>query len=154
VAQRVTDVLLSYIDFDTMEVDPAAIKRKGDKQPAVPGMVALLKKCRTSATAKMTEVPTYFEKQPYILNAKNAKGFVVRKPADVGDFIVQEFLLSTEDRYPELETVFVSIGLTIEDASQLNTLALGTLANVSQALFSSGDVKQQMLTAIDESAKP
>ena len=46
------------------------------------------------------------------------------------------------------------VGLTRADASRLNTLSIGIMANVSQTMFTNADAKQQTLKAIEESAQP
>jgi hypothetical protein len=156
IAQRVTDVLLSYIDLDTLEVDPATLNREGFdgsvKERALPGMADVLKQVRNGARAKMTSIPLHFDTHPLILKA--AKPYQIRKPSDLCDFMVEDLLLGTVDRFDELQELFISIEVSPAQATRLNTLSLGILATVGQTLLTSTDAKTQMIDAIQSAKTP
>jgi hypothetical protein len=156
IAQRVTDVLLSYIALDTLEVDPVALKRDhvegATREFAIPAMVDVLKQVRNGAKAKMTADPLHFDSHPMIMAAK--KPYQIRKPSDLGDFVVEEIMLSLVDRYDDLKDLFTSIDVPRHQAYRLNTLSLAILTTVGQTMLTSSDAKATMVATIKNTGKP
>ncbi|MFN3430245.1 MAG: hypothetical protein ACK46X_09850 [Candidatus Sericytochromatia bacterium] len=149
IAQRASDVLLSYIDLETLVTDPVELQRPADwgkKELAVAGMNEVMSMLRDGARAKMTENPAFFETQPYFV-ATGGK-YQVRKPSDLGDFMVEEYMLSSVDRGKEVDLVFESVGVPMTEARRLNTICLGILATVGKVLFSNSEAKTEVLAAI------
>lgn len=156
IAQRVTDVLLSYIDLDSLEVDPVALKRDhvegAAKEFAIPAMVDVLRQVRNGAKAKMADNPLHFDTHPMIMAAE--KTYQIRKPSDLGDFVVEEIMLSPRDRYDDLKDLFTSIDVPRHQAFRLNTLTLGILTTVGQTMLTSSDAKANMVATIKNTGKP
>jgi hypothetical protein len=154
IAQRASDVLLSYIDLETLVTDPAELQRPADwgkKERAVAGMNEVMGMLRDGARRKMTENPAFFETQPYMV--ATAGRFQIRKPSDLGDFMVEEYMLSSVDRGKEVDEVFASVGVAQTEARRLNTICLGILATVGKVLFSNTEAKTQVLDAIRSAKK-
>jgi hypothetical protein len=156
IAQRATDVLLSHLDLDTLEVDPATLNREflegSLKELALPGMTEVLKQVRTGAKGKMTADARHFDTHPLILKA--ARPYTIRRPSDLCDFLVEDFLLGTVDRFPEVEELFMSIDVPHTQATRLNTLSIGILAAVGQTLLTNTEAKTQMVDAIRSAKAP
>ncbi|MNS18572.1 hypothetical protein D3C72_502670 [compost metagenome] len=154
IAQRASDVLLSYIDLEALVTDPAELQRPADwgkKERAVAGMNEVMGLLRDGARIKMTENPAYFETQPYMVAL--AGRYQIRKPSDLGDFMVEEYMLSSVDRGKEVDLVFESVGVPMTEARRLNTICLGILATVGKVLFSNTEAKTQVLDAIRSAKK-
>jgi hypothetical protein len=149
IAQRASDVLLSYIDLETLVTDPAELQRPADwgkKERAVAGMNEVMGMLRDGARLKMTENPAFFETQPYMV--ATAGRYQIRKPSDLGDFMVEEYMLSSVDRGKEVDEIFASVGVAQTEGRRLNTICLGILATVGKVLFSNTEAKTQVLDAI------
>jgi hypothetical protein len=150
--QRVTDVLLSYVELDDLVYDPAVNLAGGEKGPAIPFLVETMRKIRATATAKMRTNPNFFNELPRVKQARQKTE--IRKPADVSQFVVDEYVLdTTANRAPDLNLFFIDIGLTIEDGARVNALSINILTAVGQTLLTNAEAKAGLLAAIKASAQ-
>jgi hypothetical protein len=121
------------------------------KEFAIPAMVDVLRQVRNGAKAKMAIDPLHFDSHPMIVAA--AKPYQIRKPSDLGDFVVEEIMLSLVDRYADLKDLFTSIDVPRTQAYRLNTLTLGILTTVGQTMLTSSDAKANMVATIKAAGK-
>lgn len=117
-AQRCADALLAPLDLTAIEVPD-----KGNASDAPPNTVGrpaltvlteVLREGRQGAIERMSADPRFFETQPYLAtaNACDPGRYAIRKPADVNDFVIAEYLVNNSD--PGLflaSAVFNSLGL-------------------------------------------
>ena len=104
--------------------------------PALAAMVEVLKACRERATEKLRQDPDFAAKQPYMQAANAelpaAERYVIAKPADFGDFIVKEYLLTARRPSEGIDEVFTSLGAgeTLPDGANSRRLEIeaGVLA--------------------------
>lgn len=152
-SQRLTDLLLSYVPVYTIEIDPVKYGKTGPKEPAFAGMADVIKQVRLAATASMAANPQAFEHAGWMADAEYPR--VIKKPTDVCDFIVDNYLVSLHGA--RLGTFFAFNSAGVPDAEfqskRINALAIGLLANVGQTLLSQPEAKDRMLAAIKASAK-
>ncbi|MNS18571.1 hypothetical protein D3C72_502660 [compost metagenome] len=150
-AQRLTDILLSYVDLDTLVVDPVKYGKFGPKEPAIPGLVDIVRQMREGATERMTADAEFFDKQFWISREQRLRE--IKKPTDVCDYIVDNYLLSLDGRVGMTKTAFANIGVPEEEADRLNAIAIGVLAAVGQTLLTGPTAKTEMLAAIKASKR-
>jgi hypothetical protein len=150
-AQTITDILLSYVDLDNLVVDPVKYGKFGPKEPAIPGLVDIVRQMREGATERMTTDPAFFDKQVWIVKEQRTRE--IKKPADVCDYIVDNYLLSVEGKVSRTKSAFTNIGVPEEEADRLNAIAIGVLTAVGQTLLTGSTAKDEMLAAIKASKR-
>ena len=152
-SQRVTDVLLSYVDFDALEVDPKNVRLdgQGEVELAVPALQDVLRRLREGAAAKMRTDAAYFEQQAYIQGA--SKPTVIKRPSDFADFFVDEILLAEADQGDLADQLFADMGLAPEQARRAHTMAVGLAMAIGQTLVTNSEAQAAMELAIREAAR-
>jgi voltage-gated potassium channel Kch len=150
---RLTDILLSYVPVYTIMIDPAKYGKWGPEEPAFAGMVDVIKQVRLAATAKMAADPKAFDNAPWMAGAPFPKE--IKKPSDVCDFVVANYLVSLNGEKGRTQDAFEGAGVPDAElqAHRINALSIGLLANVGQTLISNPEAKDKMIAAIKASKK-
>lgn len=146
VAQRVADVLLSFVELESLVVDPVKYGKIGPKEPALPGLTDIVRQLRAAATTKMKTNPDHFNQQAWVTEAKWNRP--IKKPADLSDFVVDNYWLSIDGTMTRTRGVFAELGIPEEQAERVNAIAIGILADLGQALLTTPGAKAQVLATI------
>jgi hypothetical protein len=147
VAQRVADVLLSFVDIESLVVDPVKYGKIGPKEPALPGLTDIVRQLRAAATTKMKANPDHFNQQAWVTEAKWNRA--IKKPADLSDFVVDNYWLGIDGRMSRTRALFAELGIPEEQAERVNAIAIGILADLGQALLTTPGAKAQVLATIE-----
>lgn len=145
-AQRVTDVLLSYVDVAGITVDPAQYGKPGSPEPALPGMTDIIRQIRDAATEKMTVDAEHFNTLPLVIEAKWPQ--TIKKPSDVCDFFVDTCMLSLTGNMDKNRTTLRAIGVKEGEVDRLNTISIGVLTALGQTLLSEDAAMTKILETI------
>ena len=86
VAERLTDILISYVEVYDIEIDPIKYGKMGPKEQAFPGMVDVIKHVREAATVALKADPHAFDNQEWMKGAEYPRE--IKKPTDMCDFVV------------------------------------------------------------------
>jgi hypothetical protein len=126
VAQRLCDVALAQIDVEAIMIRPElAPEWKKPPEPAFALDLAVLEEVREAAGRKLQADPKYFEGVEYVRRANEgraaADAYVIAKPADLGDFLVREYLLPGTGVSVKIDAVFNDLGLGTTQADNRNT---------------------------------
>lgn len=135
VAARVSDTVLAHVDLPAILTSPVLSPRWTEPPaPALAVMVDVLRLAREKATAALRLDPDFAAKQPYLITANaelpEAERYVIAKPADFGDFIVKEYLLTARRPAEGIDEVFTSLGAGEKLEDGANTQRLGIEAGV------------------------
>jgi hypothetical protein len=153
-AQRVSDILLYHVDL------AAAMSENGDSgwtgapEPALAAMNDVVRQFREAATAKMRDRATFFDDQPYIVeaNRKAAEAgrpaYAIKKPADLGDYVVQEVLFTQTSRVAPMAAVASSIGVPLTQNQRFDAASRGLVTHIGITLIADAKAKQAILGAI------
>lgn len=169
-AKRLSDIMLSGIDLDAVQVDPSFSTKGSDTlaEGAVAGMRAVLISVREHATTKLREDPTFLDHQPYVI-AANAKlppeqAYHLIAPGDLGNFIVEEFLVRGDatpgGTLDQVRDVLASVGAQTDAATGADqgrrvitaTKSLGARVGLAMAADEDG-VRTRALALLDAYAK-
>ncbi len=126
VARRMSDVILATVNLPevTITSDVAAYWTK-PPAPAVTTMVTVLRETREKATEALRRDAAFFESQGYFREANAgrppADAFRIDKPADLGDFVIREYLLTTRGSTEGVDNVFNSLAVGPTEADGTNT---------------------------------
>jgi hypothetical protein len=145
-AQRMTDVLISYVKFESLEIDPAKFDQVGPKEFALVGMNAVIGKIRAAATAKMLLDPEHFNTLDFVKSAKWTR--TIKKPSDVCDFVVDNYLLDSGGKDAAAVEAFTGIGVPLSERARLTAIYGAILIGVGQTLLTSPEAKAEGLVAV------
>jgi hypothetical protein len=148
VAQRVADVLLSFVEVESLEVDPVKYGKIGPKEPALAGLTDIVRQLRGAATAKMKANPDHFNQQAWVTEAKWNRP--IKKPADLSDFVVDNYWLGIDGTMTRTRGVFAELGIPEEQAERVNAIAIGILADLGEALLTTPGAKAEVLATIKD----
>ncbi|MEB3197449.1 MAG: hypothetical protein VKP62_09625 [Candidatus Sericytochromatia bacterium] len=117
-AHRMADTVLAPIDLAGIVIPTPAVEGKTSPntsgRPALTVLLEVLKEGRTAATSKLEAQPTLFDELPFFraANACEPGRYSIRKAADVGAFLLAEYIANNSD--PGLlraSEVFAAIGM-------------------------------------------
>jgi hypothetical protein len=147
-ARKATDVLLGYVDLSTLKLKTG--------EPTMPTLVKSLQEFRQAATAKMAANEHYFDKQDFLTKANEATvtaggaPFVIKRPADLNDFVLH-YILQSPDRTvvnPTLNAVLATLDLPQERTKTANDALESLATNIALTLVSDAKAKAEVVAVI------
>jgi hypothetical protein len=160
-ASRVSDVLLYHVDVEAAKTSTEAASHwTGAAEPAVAAMRDIVGQFREAATKKMTEDAKFFDQAFWLIesNQKAAAAgrppYVIKKPADLGDYVVSEILFSGESRVEPMTTMATSLGVPVEQVYRFDAASRGLMYHIGLTLITSAEAKQAMYDTIRRKGQP
>lgn len=136
-ARATADVLFAQIDL-------AELIDSNTGRPVLEELRDLLRAYRDAATAKMRARPAYFNAEAELVNAYNLAReqagqprFEIRKPADVGQFVLQSILMSPDRTKQKLE-IPLAFAMVDFPADQLGAALAQLEVCINTLLFAAG----------------
>lgn len=153
-----TDALCAYADTTQIRSDA---KLAGVSLPplALPEMARVLGVIADRTAVLLARDPHYFETKPYMIEANRARAaagrplFHVRKPVDLGAFVVGEYLtgISSEDAN-RADEVMADVGVTVGDRQAFVAAITGVYEGLAVVLLSNQDAETAVKTALKSAA--
>lgn len=143
VARRMTDIVLARIDLPRLMLTPSTSSIwQGPEEPAVAAMADVIKQVRVASAKRLAVDPKYFDSQPYFINANadQVPPYEIKKPSDLGDFLVDEYLAKHEfGSYRTLKTAMESFPMDPAQGDRLVAISTGMAQAFGQTLLSDKD---------------
>lgn len=153
VAQRMTDVLLSYMGIDSVTLSPINWPEwTGPEEPAIPALIDIMRRLREGTTKRLATEPGFFDAMDEVVEANallstDAPRWTIRKAADLNDFVVRAIVVP--DRGAQrTEKVFAAVGVEAYQSDRLYAAVNNYIAAMALTALAQPDAKAAVIAEI------
>jgi hypothetical protein len=145
--QAFGDALASYVDLDKIELDRLLSGYKGPSALALPELAKIFKALDQAAATRLQADPHAFD------NAAWAGGAEIRKPSDVGNVIVVNYLCSADDqKVRDLQPVLADLGLPDDAYVKIKAGGGGVFTALMALLIENGAAVDTAIASLKKTA--
>ncbi|MDB5095722.1 MAG: SMP-30/Gluconolaconase/LRE domain protein [Cyanobacteria bacterium RYN_339] len=152
--QHAIDVFLASVDLEGMQTIPVLLNDPSAPEPALAAATRLFGTVSAKAALRVAADPTYFEHRPYVVEAnlrRAAAGLppiAIRRPSDVGRFLVEEYARShSHERDHNGWVVAVDLGLPASLEDQLHLIFESLFIGLAQLLIEDDATRGRLVAA-------
>ena len=144
-AQRITEVLLAKADLKSIMTDGE------NPEPAFAALVDVMRQERTAAEAKMKAEPAYFTKPGTRYTGQRHVQFEIKRPADLGQFIVNEYMSQVGmEAFEKLADLHQEIGVADGQDLRAKSAAVSVVKGLVLVLMTNTEANKAALAVFDQ----
>jgi hypothetical protein len=155
-----SDALVARVDLSEVMSPPAFTKLEAPSEKAMPALVKIVREVLAKTAGPLNADPAAYDQAPWLLSAnfrraeQGLPAAVIRKPADVGRVIMEEFAGSElSEQARTIWVPLVDLGFAPEEGEHMRALITSVYLGLLLALFTDETLRDDLGEALRRAAR-